>query len=370
MAYKKEVRNLLTKLPYELYIDFLLGYGRINRSLRRSQEQEYKSAYYYRKGRSAKEKFWIFRISPPNYGIFAVAIHAIFVCEFARSKGFIPLIDYEFAYNFQQYNLGKENDWESIFEQPITVREALDKDFVFVDRFGVIEYLNKMCKDINGDRNDCWLHARQDNWREYYANVNPYVKKYWILKKDICDEYRRIWDSKIRSNDKVLGIALREEFSTDVKKLDEEIEIYNNHPAVPSIEETLRIVKDYMEKWQCDKIFLSTQYKESLELFLKEWEQDKIVYVERVRINMDFLLECPSNIWDMSEKEYYDYSHTIESEERQETQRQYVEEVFCLSKCDYFIGAVCSASIAALSLNGGKYKDIYILPDKNKIDRY
>lgn len=370
MAYKNEVRNLLTKLPYELYIDFLLGYGRINRSLRRSQEQKYKSAYYYRKGRSAKEKFWIFRTSLPNNGIFAVAIHAIFACEFARSKGFIPLIDYEFAYNFQQYNLGKENDWESIFEQPITVREALDKDFVFVDRFGVTEYLNKMCKDINGDRNDCWLHARQDNWREYYAKVNLYVKKYWILKKDIRDEYRCIWNSKIRNGDKVLGVALREEFSPDVKHPKEYMKVYNNHPVVPSVAKTLQIVKKYMEKWQCNKIFLSTQYKESIELFLKEWGQDKIVYLERARINLSNRTKLPKNLWDMSEKEYYDYGHIIESGERQEIQRKYVEEVFCLSECDYFIGAKSSGTIAALSLNGGKYKDIYILPDKNKIARY
>lgn len=370
MVYEIAVRNLLKRLPYELYIDFFLGYGKICKFLRRNQEQEYKLAYYYRKNKSAKEKYCIFRISPPSNGIFAVAIHAIFECEFARSKGFIPLIDYEFAYNFQQYNLGKENDWESIFEQSITVKEALTKDFILVERFGVVEYLNKMCMDINGNKNDCWLHARQDDWREYYTKINPYVKKYWVLKKDIRDEYRHIWNSKIRNGDKVLGIALREEFSTDVKHLEKHIKEYDKHPLVPSVAETLQIVKKYMEKWQCNKIFLSTQYKESLEVFLKEWGQDKIVYLERVRINMNSLLEYPTNMWNMSEKEYYDYRHTIEGEERQESQRRYVEEVFCLSDCDYFIGAVCSGSIAALSLNGGKYKDIYILPDKNKIDRY
>ncbi|HBI63205.1 MAG TPA: hypothetical protein DDY31_18695 [Lachnospiraceae bacterium] len=73
---------------------------------------------------------------------------------------------------------------------------------------------------------------------------------------------------------------------------------------------------------------------------------------------------------DLREKECYDYGHIIESGERQEIQRKYVEEVFCLSECDYFIGAKSSGTIAALSLNGGKYKDIYILPDKNKIARY
>lgn len=370
MPYKIAVRNLLKRLPYESYIDFLLGYRKINRILRRNQEQEYKLAYYYRKNRNAKEKYCIFRKSLPVNGIFAVAIHAIFACEFARSKGFIPLMDFEYAYNFQQYNLGNENEWESIFEQPITVKEALTKDFVLVEGLGTVEYLNKMCMDINGDKNDYWLHVRQNNWREYYAKVNPYVKKCWVLKKDIRDEYRCIWNSKIKNGDKVLGIALREEFSADVKKLEEHIKVYNNHPSVPGIAETLQIVKKYMEKWQCNKIFLSTQYKESLEIFLKEWGQDKIVYLERVRINMNSLLEYPTNMWNMSEKEYYDYRHTIGGEERQESQRRYVEEVFCLSECDYFIGAKSSGAIAALSLNGGKYKDIYILPDKNKIDRY
>lgn len=368
MSYKIVAKSLLKKLPYELYIDFLLGYRKIKRILNR-KELDYKSAYYYRKNRNAKEKYCIFRIYVPH-GILAVATRYIFMYEFARSKGFIPLMDFEYAYNFQQYNLGNENYWESIFEQSITVKEALTKDFVLVEDLGMAEWLDKMCMEINGDRNDYLLHARQDNWREYYAKVNPYVKKCWVLKKSIRDEYKHIWNSKIRNGDKVLGIALREEFSTDVEKPEEYSKVYNNHPSVPSIEETLQIVKNYMEKWQCNKIFLSTQYKESIELFLKEWGQDKIVYLERIRMNMNFLLECPTNMWDMSEKEYYDYGHSIDSEESQEIQRKYVEEVFCLSECDYFIGAVCSASITALSLNGGKYRDIYILPDKNKIDRY
>ena len=48
----------------------------------------------------------------------------------------------------------------------------------------------------------------------------------------------------------------------------------------------------------------------------------------------------------------------------------YTEEIIGLSKCDYLIAAKSSGSIAALAMNGGKYKDIYILPDKNNIERY
>ena len=39
-------------------------------------------------------------------------------------------------------------------------------------------------------------------------------------------------------------------------------------------------------------------------------------------------------------------------------------------RCTYFLGGPCSGSAVALTMNGGKYEDIYILEDKRKITRY
>lgn len=51
-------------------------------------------------------------------------------------------------------------------------------------------------------------------------------------------------------------------------------------------------------------------------------------------------------------------------------QREYAQETLMLSKCDYFIGAVSAQSAMALSINGGRYKDIKVLEDRNHIERY
>ncbi len=69
-------------------------------------------------------------------------------------------------------------------------------------------------------------------------------------------------------------------------------------------------------------------------------------------------------------KKYYEYIKKQNSNLTKNVTIPYVQEVIGLSECDFLIAAKCSGSIAALSLNGGKYQDIYILPDKNNISRY
>lgn len=135
----------------------------------------------------------------------------------------------------------------------------------------------------------------------------------------------------------------------------------------PGIQEVLTIVKEYMSKWKCNKIFLSTVYRESIEIFKHEFGDD-LLYLERRRASFEDVLTQPDG-WSMSEKEICEYAAS-KVEDTKQIAIEYVEEVLGLSECDYLIAATSSGSIAALSLNGGKYKDIYILPDKNRVIRY
>lgn len=370
MSIKAEIRRLLRKLPYETYVSFLQYYRKVTKFLKINKLEEYRGAYFYKKDKNSKEKYCIFRMAAP-FGIFAVARRYVFSYEFAISKGFIPLMDFSYEYNFQQYNLGDENLWEYIFEQPITVKEALKKNHVIVGDLGANEWSDEMCLDINGAKDDCFIHAKQKDWRNYYAKVHPYVKKCWLLKQNILDDYIEKCGYKIRIADKILGVALREEFASDTNHSEEHLKMYNIHPSVPGVEETMGIVKEYMKKWNCNKIFLSAQCKESLDLFLDEFGEDRVIFLVRERMSVQEFSKMPRKLWEMNEKEFYEYSHRISVEEAiKNTTIPYVEEVLGLSECDYFIGAKSSGTIAALSLNGGKYKDIYILPDKNKIARY
>ena len=79
-------------------------------------------------------------------------------------------------------------------------------------------------------------------------------------------------------------------FSKDVKKHedDSDTNLFANHPIMPRVEEILLVTKEYMKKWNCTKIFLSTQYQESLELFVKEFGEN-VIYLERERAARDLM---------------------------------------------------------------------------------
>lgn len=365
MQIKAFLRN---KLPYRFFIEIEILYGKYLK-LWKKNGKDFRMAYFYKKKFNAKEKYCIFRGDRTTYGIFAAGLQYVFAYEFARSKGYIPVFDLEYTYNFMQYNLGKENEWEYCFEQKVSVKEALKKDFVLVEDT-TIGWLDKTCIDINGKRGDHYIHLRKNNWREYYANVNKYIQKSWIFKEEFLNKYKKKCGHIIKKHNGVLGVSLRETFSMDIYSKRKSVaakKIYDDHPMNPGIQEVLTIVKEYMSKWKCNKIFLTTVYKESIEIFKHEFGDD-LLYLDRRRGSFEDVLTQP-DIWSMSEKEIYEYA-TGDVENTKQFAIEYVEEVFGLSECDYLIAATSSGSIAALSLNGGKYKDIYILPDKNKIDRY
>jgi hypothetical protein len=369
----------ILKIKMMLFLKKILPYGLYKSIECRNREksninenEKYKFSYFHSK-KASKEKYCIFRLVKPDYAVFAAGIQYIFACEYVRSKKFIPLLDLEYEYIFQQNNIGKENEWDACFEQEITVKEALKKDYVLVESFGMPNtWLSKMCIEINGEKDDHFIHAKKDNWRSYYAKINPYVQKWWIVKEEVMNDYVQKVGKKIRIENKIVGIALRELFSKDVKKHedDSDTNLFANHPIMPRVEEILLVTKEYMKKWNCTKIFLSTQYQESLELFVKEFGEN-VIYLERERA--EFSNYSSGIVMDESNrnaKKYYEYIKKQNSNLTKNVTIPYVQEVIGLSECDFLIAAKCSGSIAALSLNGGKYQDIYILPDKNNISRY
>lgn len=114
------------------------------------------------------------------------------------------------------------------------------------------------------------------------------------------------------------------------------------------------------------KDFLTTMFAESVSLFQEEFGKDIVFFVERKRESFDIVKK--SDEWiEMGEKEIY---HYCKNDNLLERTKKYGNEILTVANCQYFIGAKCSGTSAALAINGGKYKDIYILPDANNIKRY
>lgn len=329
------------------------------------------SHLFRRKKIIAKEKYCVFRIEYPNWSLFSVACQYIFMCEWALNKGFIPLVDLEYQYNFDQHKIGEDNVWEYCFQQPISMSQVKEKEYVYLHSCYQYDnvYLEKTCKDINGKKDDVYIHITQENWRKYYSNINKYVKKYWVFKQAIWDEFEWEYEIQMRKAQHLLGIFLREDWSEEYYQYlgIEDKKVFDMHPRVPSVSETINIVKEYLQKWECDHIFLSTLYQDSVERF-REAFGDKIIVVDRIRHNSigDVAASTENLFSSTAEEKRSNIKWSVEKK----AAASYIKEVIALSRCDYLIAARGRGATAALSLNGGKYRDIYILEDKNNCKRY
>ena len=73
------------------------------------KNERYKMAYFHSKRKNTKEKYCIIRFQRPEYALLAAGIQYVFIYEWAISKGFIPVLDLEYEYDYQRYEIGQNN---------------------------------------------------------------------------------------------------------------------------------------------------------------------------------------------------------------------------------------------------------------------
>lgn len=325
----------------------------------------YPEAVFVSKKRTDK-KYCIVRYERPTFDLLAAGVQYLFCYYQLAERGYIPILDIEYKYSFRQGRIGEYNIWDECFEQPISAKEASGQQYVLATG-SLFTYADDphICLDLNGNVEDHFIHVRKDDFRSYYAKANEYVRPIWKVRKDLLEELdEEIWN-KMQGH-KVLGVFLRENFSKDVSyKKQADKEVYSHHPLLPGVAETIEIVKRQLDVWKFDYIFLSTMYIDSVEQFRQEFGE-KVICIERERIRTT---DVPGTNFAMSEAEEYEafkermpyYTNLVKT---------YLKEIVALSRCDYLLGGASSGMVAALVMNGGKYRDIYILEDKRKIGRY
>ncbi len=325
----------------------------------------YPHAVFFSKKRS-KEKYCVVRYTAPTFAMFAAGVQYVFCYYKLLEKGYIPLIDIEYAYSYRMGRLGEHNMWDLCFKQTIPVAEASKKSYVLATG-DLLDYSDdpKVCYEINRDDEDHYIHVQKENYKEYYANAKKYIGPIWQVKDELLVELDAEIGNKLKGK-KVLGVSLRECFTKDVKyETEEDKSVYGKHPLLPGVKETIEIVKRQLGEWECDFIFLATVYKESIELFKEEFGS-KVICIERERMNIN---GAKMASFSMSEEEIY-RANQKKRDYFDKMTISYVKEVVMLSKCDYLMGGASSGMAAALVMNGGKYKDIHILEDERKIQRY
>lgn len=317
--------------------------------------------------RKSPQKYCVVRFTIPTFALMAAGIQYIFCYYKLHDKGYIPVLDLECEYSYEQGRIGELGIWDSCFEQSITAKDAIKQKYVLATG-NMYDYSGdkRIAKWLNGDTQDHFLHVKKDNYKEYYAKAKKLTEPIWKVKDTIIAELEKEVGSIIKEQ-RVLGVFLREDFSNDVIYKDKkDIKVYENHPLFPTVQEIINIIKNDLQQWQYDKIYVSALYSKSIETMKKELG-DKVVYIQRKNMlssRDDRKIGFTDTSFELYEKmnktkEWY-YENNI----------SYVKDLVALSRCTYFLGGPCSGSAVALTMNGGKYEDIYILEDKRKITRY
>jgi hypothetical protein len=228
----------------------------------------------------------------------------------------LPYIDLEnYPNNISEID---KNAWDSFFLQPSNISfnsklynyilsdagtETMNYEIPYIFDYEVLK-INGWSKIF-----DKYIHLRSDILLKFESDVPAFFLK------------------------KVLGVKIRGSDYTAVKPKD--------HHIQPSIETYIKHIEIAMSKFDFDYIFLASEDLELIEKF-------KLRYGDLLIINNSKLLEYNGDGFIMS--------HFTNNQSKYAVTRDYLFELFLLSKCDGLISGKTSGVIFSLLLNRGKYK--------------
>ncbi len=329
------------------------------------KETLYRYGYWYHRDKKSKDPvYFIFRFGLPGTGIGSIANTMHFCYEWAIKKNCIPIIDLEPEVVYKRGDLGVNNIWEYCFEPPMPIKEVLKQKNVYISNLGLYSIDREACYDINGNKKDMNIHLKYDSM--YYKKLNKISKNYLKLNASLQEQVNEFIKVHFRDS-RVLGVALREEFSlfSDVTRKDKDIAFYVDHPLVPDVEESIEIVKQMMEKWNCNKIFLSTMYEESVCRFQQVFG-DKVIFLQRQRKQLRTFKDLAKRVWNNSGDNEFS-NNFFNSDEFKEQTVSYIKEVYILSNCQCFIGAPSSIAALCPVISGGDYEHFLFFEDRHHI---
>lgn len=301
-----------------------------------------------------KIKYIVLRYDAIMLGIMTGA--RLFVLQYMYFKkcGLIPLVDIEFADTLEDESpqARRSNMWDACFCQPISVEKAYELESIRVTTRNERFYDEEDCLLLNGDENDFEIHIVKDDWRSYYKNVYENSKEWLAFQPEVLRYVDEYLDSRIDESDRVLGVFLREEFSSDIydRVNDDLKKIYDKHPKVPNLNDTIVIIKEKMKEWNCNKLLVSTLFQDTIDRLKSEFG-DALLYSERERESIDSWIN-----YDMEIKTFKEIRpNPIKMAQ------QYTAECIALSKCNCLIAAASGGTVGTLMLNGGKYEELMIL---------
>lgn len=293
--------------------------------------------------RNVDDKSKYFIAARPNLmtNYFFVLSHLVY----AQKNNLSPVVD---QLNYPVYISQKEpvngtyNPWEYFWEQPYG---------------NVLDEVYKSKNVILSKRSGFWEWDLAYDIPKY--TDKDVVKQYHELSKSIpLNQQTQQYCNEIRKNvfsdqDRILGVSVR------IAGYSENA-FYQGpgHPRQPSAEEMIEIVKDRMQKWNMQKVFLATDSDYAVEKF-REAFGEALIVMPRMRSPIGY-----DQKRDML-KPMYAPRNIIQ------TTTDYIAEMELLAACTGLLGSISAGLKYAVVRNGAKYERIEILDfgkleDKNK----
>lgn len=267
------------------------------------------------------EKLCVLQIASLG-GWFALCLdHILPACYKCEQKHELPVIDM-YTHKERLKFQCDVNIWECFYEQPagVSLSDAIKSNDI-------------KKRDILANRKlNPWTpqgvvsNVRQ---RECFCSLwNKYIVLRKEVQKIIDDEYDNIIGANKDNN--VLGCSLR---GTDYLSLQP-----LGHSRLPTIDEYISGIHKYRKRWNCAKIYISTE-DDRIYKRIKDEFGDLVVFYEEPRININAPID-------------YNRDHG--------SILNYIVSKGILAKCDYLLGVITGGTLASIGMNDLKYRDMYI----------
>lgn len=318
---------------------------------------------------SVGPQYYVIRLNP-YMGIGASLNICLGVWDYLKSKGYTPVVwmtendeyDKEVLKNHPDKII---NRWNYTMDHEELFIKALKSDNVYISSL-----------NLKG----CNMHPpkRLKKYYKYSTNTLPcinngedlflyrkYSKDFFKPKKNII----RNADEFVKNNkiDMCLGVGMREQFSLGAyrkgyKKTRHQRYLEIAHPILPSVEESIEVVKERMKKWGYTKLFVSTLYEETIDKFEQSFGKENVIAYPRNRRSFDEYLN--------DEDGYRAKSKRKGAEEKKRIHIEYMEEMMILSQCDSLIVAKSGAIRLVGICKEKKYSHFDLFSDANENSLY
>lgn len=240
---------------------------------------------------------------------------------YAEKHGYVPYIDFETdrcQYHVERSIYGTGNAWEYYFEQPT----AMDPEALRRKKNVLLSGWTLQKKRGEKERvPEKWMRA----FVHQVCPLKPYIKDLAGIK------YREMF-----APGQTLGVFLR---GTDYVRLEPK-----GHPRQPSVEQIMRKMDEFIEKYPIKKIYVVT---EDGDIF----EKIKGRYGDKVFASDDNFVK------NYDGTDYIDHSFSDDPYMRG---LNYLIRLVLLAECDYLISSLASGSQYTRLLRESKYKEMYL----------